>query len=115
MFLAASSRFIILCDSMFLMTANSLKLNCESLLSGRRNFSNVGMVNCTDTSNYRELRRSGGIIMYSQPQMFTDSEFYFLSKQLNLGITGVWQELHRDYMVDRNLYEFLPYTNLAQN
>ena len=42
--------------------------------------------------------------MYSQPQKFLGLVFYFLSKQLSPGIISVWQELHRDSKVYKDLY-----------
>ena len=44
--------------------------------------------------------------MYSQPQKFTDSEFYCLSKQLILGILDVWQELNRFHGVQGTVWEY---------
>ena len=53
---------------------------------------------------YILLTLSIQINMYSQPQKFTDSEFYFPSKQLNPETIGLWQELNRDSMVHRDIY-----------
>ena len=53
--------------------------------------------------------------MYSQPKMFTNSLFYFLSIQLNPGIIGVDRNNVEFPGYTRGSVGFLPYTDLAQN
>ena len=75
---------------------------------------------CWDNSSHSGISKVGVSTdacknnVNSQPQKFTESVLYFLSKQLNSGIIGALQGSHGETIVYWNLsMGFLPHVNSA--